>query len=193
MKGFAAAIMIAVTTLCMGVAQAQGPAPSINPQRGLEIAGGFATVRANAAPTDCGCFFMYGANVQAALVGHSGVGVVADFGRTSADNINGEGNDLTLSTYMGGVRYVPRFRVKRFSTYVQALVGVAHTSSNYAIDADATRLAASAGGGINYVLTRRWDFRVLEASYLMTRIPNAANEYQNQLRLTTGVVFRISR
>lgn len=193
MKGFAAAIMITVTILCMGVAQAQVPAPSEYSQRGLEIAGSFTVVRANAAPKDCGCFFMYGGNVQAALVGQKGVGVIADFGRTSANDINADGNNLTLSTYMGGVRYVPRFHVKKFSTYVQALVGVAHTSSNYAIDAGATRLAASAGGGINYALTRRWDFRVLEASYLMTRIPNAANEYQNQLRLTTGVAFHISR
>ena len=193
MKGFAAAIMITVTTLCMGVAQAQVPAPSEFSQRGLEIAGGFGTVRANAAPTNCGCFFMYGANLQAALVGQKGTGVIVDFGRTSANNINGDGNNLTLSTYMGGIRYVPRIHVKKFSTYVQALVGAAHTSSNYAIDAGATRLAASAGGGINYVLTRRWDLRVLGASYLMTRIPNAANEYQNQLRLTTGVVFHVSR
>ncbi len=113
MKGFAAAIMITVTILCMGVAQAQVPAPSEYSQRGLEIAGSFTVVRANAAPKDCGCFFMYGGNVQAALVGQKGVGVIADFGRTSANDINADGNNLTLSTYMGGVRYVPRFHVKK--------------------------------------------------------------------------------
>ena len=193
MKGFAAAIMITVAILCMGVAKAQVPAPGGYSPRDLEIAGSFTTVRANAAPTDCGCFFMYGGNAQAALVGQKGVGVIADFGRTSANNINGDGNNLTLSTYMGGVRYVPRFQAKKFSTYVQALVGVAHTSSNFAIDANATRLAASAGGGINYVLTRRWDVRVLEASYLMTRIPNAAKIPTPASTVTTGVVFHFSR
>ena len=73
---------------------------------------------------------MYGANLQAALVGQKGVGwwliSVAGARITS----NGEGNgpralDLPGRSPLRSV--LPR---KRFSTYVEALVGGAHTGSN---------------------------------------------------------------
>jgi outer membrane immunogenic protein len=191
MKYFAA-IMLIATSLGVGVAQAQSPASSSFIPWVVEAGAGFAAVRANASPGVCGCFFMYGVNAQAAVVNHTGFGLLADYGRTSASNINGGGHDLTLSTYMGGVRYSPLMENK-LSPYGQVLVGLGHTSSNYAIDADANRFAAAVGGGLNIALSSRWDLRVVEAEYLLTRIPNAANEIQNQLRLSTGLVYRFTK
>jgi peptidoglycan-associated lipoprotein len=135
---------------------------------------------------------MYGEGAQAAVVNRVGVSFLVDYGRTSATNINNAGHNLVLSTYMGGVRYSIQ-RGEKFSPYGQVLVGTGHTSSNYAIDADIWRLAASVGGGLNVRLSRRVDFRPVEAQYLLTRIPNAVNEIQNQLRLSSGLVFHFSR
>lgn len=188
MKRFAA-IVITFASLCMGVAHAQETAPATDSTRGFEIEGGFATVRANASPNACGCFFMYGGNVQAAYAGSHGLAVLAGYGITTASNINSNGNNLTLSTYMAGVRYAPHIQMKKFSTYGQLLVGAAHTGSNYAIDDGVNRFAFAAGGGLNLELSSRVDLRLVEADYLLTRIPNAVNEIQNQLRISSGLVF----
>ena len=191
MKYFAASLLI-VVGLCVGSAHAQDPATGSPASWAFEIEAGFATIRANASPAQCGCFFMYGANVQAAVVHHTGLALLVDYGRTSANSINGGGHDLTLSTYMGGVRYSPLME-KKLSPYGQVLLGAGHTSSNYAIDSDASRFAAAVGGGLNMKLSRRFDLRLVEADYLLTRIPNAANEIQNQLRLSSGLVYRFTK
>lgn len=188
MKSFAKVVMI-IVSLCAGAAYAQvsegtGKSPS------LEVAGQFTAVYANAAPGDCGCFFMYGGSAQVAAVNHHGLAVVADIGGSHASNINGNGHDLTLTTYMGGVRYYPALRRSKFSDYGQILAGASHTTSNYAIDNDATRFGAAVGGGVNYKLAQHLQWRITEAEYLLTRIPNAKNEIQNQLRLSSGLVFR---
>jgi peptidoglycan-associated lipoprotein len=116
---------------------------------------------------------------------------LVDYGRTSRTNINGAGHNLVLSTYMGGVGYSIR-KERELSPYGQVLVGSGHTSSNYAIDDDAWRFAASVGGGVDLRLSSRFEFRAVEVQYLLTRIPNAANEIQNQLRLSSGIVFHFA-
>ena len=188
MKSFAKVVMI-IVSLCTGAAFAQGPyAPARS--SGFEVAGQFTAVYANAAPGDCGCFFMYGGNAQVAAVSHTGLALVGDVGGSHATNINGNGHDLTLTTYMAGVRYYPSTGQSRFSVYGQILAGASHTTSNYAIDNDATRFGAAVGGGVNYKLARHLQWRITEAEYLLTRIPNAKNEIQNQLRLSSGLVYR---
>ena len=191
MKSIVAVMLIAIGACCSTL-RAQTPPQGSSAPRGVEIAGTFTMVRANAAPGDCGCFFMYGGGAQAAVVNRVGVAFLFDYGRTSATNINDAGHNLVLSTYMGGVRY-SLHREGKLSPYGQVLVGAGHTSSNYAIDADVWRLAASVGGGLNVRLSRRVEFRPVEAQYLLTRIPNSVNEIQNQLRLSSGLVFFISR
>lgn len=155
----------------------------------LEVAGQFTAVYANAAPGDCGCFFMVGVGAQMAAVRHNGLAVVVDYGRTQASNINGYGHDLTLSTYMAGPRYYA-VRREKVAVYGQVLAGAAHTDSNYAIDDGVTRFGAQIGGGMDYKLAPKIRWRVFEADYLLTRIPNAKNEIQNQTRLSSGIVFR---
>ena len=190
MKAFATIVLV-IVTLCAGVSYAQSPATGFT-ARDLEIEGGFTAIRANAAPGDCGCFYMYGGNAQVSMATHKGLSILLDYGRTSARNINGEDHNLTLSSYMGGVRYTPSLE-KRWSPYGQVLVGSAHTSSNYAIDADVYRFAAAVGGGVNIGLSKRFDLRLAEVQYLLTRIPNSVNEIQNQLRLSTGVVYHLGK
>jgi hypothetical protein len=43
---------------------------------------------------------------------------------------------------------------------------------------------------VNYKLAQHLQWRITEAEYLLTRIPNAKNEIQNQLRLSSGLVYR---
>ena len=175
--------------MLLGAATAYGQsAPKASMSSHMEVAGQFTTVYANAAPGECGCFFMYGGSAQVAAVDHLGFAAVFDFGATHASNINGNGNNLTLTTYMAGPRYYP-VRRKKFSVYGQVLLGAAHTTSNYVLDDGTTRFGTQIGGGVDYRLSKQMQWRVVEANYLLTLIPNAKNEIQNQTRLSTGIVF----
>lgn len=57
----------------------------------------------------------------------------------------------------------------------------------------ATSLASSTviqtGGGLNIHLGRAVSFRLMEADYIMTSLPNNTNNAQSDIRLSDGVVF----
>jgi outer membrane immunogenic protein len=69
------------------------------------------------------------------------------------------------------------------------LVGAGHASTNYAGDNGSTTVALAAGGGVDLRLNRRFSFRIVQAEYLLTHVPNGADNLQNQLRLTSGIVL----
>lgn len=154
----------------------------------VEFGGGFTSIHANAGPGACGCFFMNGFDAQAGVYGSSRLSVLVDVGRTKRNNINGYGHNLTLSTYMTGGKYTLN-RNGRFSLYGEALVGIGSSVSNFPIDQKTVNFAFAGGGGLNFKLTHHLDFRVAEAQYLVTHIPNGVNDRQNQLRLTSGLNY----
>lgn len=49
----------------------------------------------------------------------------------------------------------------------------------------------SAGGGLDWNVKDHFSIRLFQAEYLMTRLPNAINNNQNNLRISVGVVFHI--
>jgi hypothetical protein len=51
----------------------------------------------------------------------------------------------------------------------------------------------SAGGGLDWNASRHLSVRLFQAEYLMTRLPNAVNNNQNDLRLTFGVVLHFGK
>jgi peptidoglycan-associated lipoprotein len=158
----------------------------------LDVEVGFSALRANAGPGVCGCFWMLGENGQLAVVSPHHVDYVFDYAHTAITNANNINHNIALSTYMVGLRYnVPLGH--RFSTYAQALGGFGHTQTNYLIDINQSSVAAEGGGGLNLRLSPRFAFRVFEADYVMTEIPNAVNGRQNQLRLTSGLVYHFTR
>jgi hypothetical protein len=160
--------------------------------RRAEVAIGYTAVRANAPPDQsCGCFWMQGGSAQLALYSQRGLGVVLDLGMTTASRLgSGNGYNITLGTYMVGPRYRFYDR-KRFSTYAQALAGAGHASTNAAADNGSTAFSFSTGAGLDLLLKRRVSWRVVQAEYLLTRIPNGNNDVQNQFRLTTGIILHL--
>ena len=51
----------------------------------------------------------------------------------------------------------------------------------------------TAGGGIDFKVSRQISVRPVQAEYFMTKIPDGLNNRQNNLRLGAGVVFRLGR
>lgn len=77
--------------------------------------------------------------------------------------------------------------VGKFTPFAEAMVGLGHTSNGGDIPSTKnTSFAEALGGGIDYRLIRLIAVR-LEVDYLQTRFYSTA---QNNLRLSTGVVFR---
>lgn len=92
----------------------------------------------------------------------------------------------------------PRYRwhpEKRISLYGQTLIGIANAFDSVfptpaGAESSASSFALQIGGGVDYRLLGHFAIRALDAGWLRTRMPNAANNTQNTLRLGAGIVVR---
>jgi outer membrane immunogenic protein len=163
----------------------------------MEVGANYNYVRSNAPPGDCGCFavnggsgwFSYNLNHRLALVGEVGSGY--------ASNINSTTSDLTLTSFLAGPRY-SWHRRDRVAPFGQVLLGGAHASGaltpgSSGLVASANSFAMTIGGGVDVILTHRLALRAVQADYYLTRFDNGGNNHQNNLRIGTGIVFRIAR
>ncbi|MGA3240237.1 MAG: hypothetical protein ABSG03_28505 [Bryobacteraceae bacterium] len=126
------------------------------------------------------------------------VGLVADFGANHAGSAGSYNLDNTTLTYLFGPRF--NWRLKRFTPYVQTLVGGARSSygANSVLSASGfagtqTNFAAAIGGGIDVPLTAHLAIKPIQVEYLMTQYPNTGTNQtlvQNDLRYSAGVVLR---
>jgi outer membrane protein OmpA-like peptidoglycan-associated protein len=141
------------------------------------------------------------------------VGLVADFGGyansrltlftpTTSETFNSNG---TAYTYLFGPRFSYR-RYERFTPFVQALFGGAHASSVTISGCTGTPVctplgsdnafAAVFGAGVDVKISRHVALRLIDADYLLTHFRNPVSTdglergWQNNVRLSTGVVFR---
>jgi outer membrane immunogenic protein len=179
------------------LAQTQ-PAPAPERNR-TEVAAEYTYAHANAPPAECGCFSLNGGGISFAQPFGSGhyVGVF-DTTFVHASSMSSGGYDLTLSVFTGGLRYRPTPHA-RWNSFGEVLLGVDHPSGSLikgstpaATDA-ALVFATNIGGGLDRRLNSRWSLRLVEADYLLTTSSNRVNDHQNNLRISTGLVYRFGR
>ncbi len=139
------------------------------------------------------------------------LGIVGDFGgyadsrlrlgsSSNAAVMNASGNAFT---YLLGPRILFGNQ-GRFTPFAQALFGAVHASAvtlpSGCTSGGCTPLpsenafAMTAGGGLDWNLSRHFGIRVVQAEYLMTRltdISSGSTGTQNDMRLSTGIVFRM--
>jgi outer membrane immunogenic protein len=149
----------------------------------------YAYVRANAPPAACGCFSMNGGGGNLVINMPHGVSLVADLEATHANNLNSTTQSITVFDYLFGPRYSYRTG-SRFTPYAQVLLGGSEELSNYAFVHDSHAFAVSGGGGVSRLLSRHFTWNIVEVDYIYSRLPNAVNDHQNDLRVTTGLAFR---
>lgn len=111
-----------------------------------------------------------------------------------ASNIAPFSADLTLTSFLAGVRYKSK-PAGAFVPFVQFLLGGAHASGDLApgtrgIPGSANAFALTTGSGVDIRLTGHFALRVIQADYYYTRFTNGLNDHQNNLRLSEGLIFR---
>jgi hypothetical protein len=111
-----------------------------------------------------------------------------------ASDIDGSGDDLTLTSLVAGPRYSIAV-TRRFVPFAQVLLGGVHASGSLApgntvVEASSNAFAMLAGGRLDVGLNRLFTIRALEADHFMTRFKNGLNDRQNNIRLSAGVVVR---
>jgi opacity protein-like surface antigen len=186
MKGKVVVSLLAFLTLFGGVARAQEGASKV------DIFAGYSYLRFSPSTAGVGSFNNNGGSASVAYNATHWLSGVADFGAYHNGNILNSGGDGTLSTYLFGPRVSYR-RFRRITPYGQVLFGVAHASAKFAGSSDSQNAFAMAvGGGVDVSVSHHFAVRPVQVDYLLTRFSETGTgaESQNNLRVSTGIVFR---
>jgi outer membrane immunogenic protein len=187
--------------ILLGLASALGPLTStfVTAQEGSgpEVGINYQYVHTNAPPGGCGCFSMNGGSAWFAYKWDRSLAAVAELSTERSSNVDGLGDDLTITSYLFGPRYSLR-EGGRFVPFGQFLLGGAHASGSFApgnggYPGSSNAFAFAAGAGLNISLSRRFSVRAFQADYYLTHFSNGVNDHQNNLRIGAGLVIRLSK
>ncbi len=169
-----------------------------------EVSLSYSPIESNSGPGQCGCFFMNGASAEGNFRAYRGYTAVVDVTAAHTGQINNTGQPFSLLMATGGIRLNFRFGRQRtdgwdsfhnFKPFVQGLAGFAHGFDSAFpdkagfIQSSANSLALLAGIGVDYKYRRHLSFRLIQADYGYTRLPNLAGNDQNLLRISSGITI----
>ena len=194
--------MFSVGLLALGVsehARAQSVTPPL-PSK-VDIFGGYSYVRASTVFSGTR-INLHGASFSPAFYLNRWLGIAADVGVYHTGNI-AQQFSLTQWSYQVG----PRVRLRndtRFTPYGQFLLGGGHAGGTLYTSSLAPGLAPigsnssflfTVGGGVDCRLNNRIAFRIVQAEYLYSEFLNGSpiGHKQNNLRLSTGIVFNFGK
>lgn len=199
-------IMFLMPALLMGavsaasarsVAPTNDPGPTVSKIHPIALSVNYTAMISNAPPGTCGCFLLNGGSSEGLFYLWKNVAAVAQVTGSRADRVPQSQQGLNLITYMAGPRY--SFSVaKRLTIYGQVVVGGVHGFNSYFPGSDvqstgaANSPAFAPGGGLELGVKDWLSVRAVEAEFLVTHLPNDVNDYQHNLRISSGVVFRFS-
>ena len=181
---------VALAAALLGLALSTAPLFAQDKMSGAEVYGGYQFARfsdgiavkdLNGNGWDAGVAYYFS----------SWLGAKADFSGTYAndDTSSAVPFRVTNYTYTFGPIISPRTRA-RFAPFGQFLFGGYHETLAGYPNAD-QGLALLAGGGLDVRFNPHLSLRAAEVDWLYTRPPNSATLIKtNNLRVTTGVVFR---
>ncbi|MGA2428831.1 MAG: hypothetical protein ABSH13_10035 [Candidatus Acidiferrum sp.] len=195
-KGLAVLVVV-LGTVASASAQSGFPGEGI-PR--AQIAVDYSFMRANAGPGNCGCFSLNGGSAEVAVRAYGNFSAVFDMSGEYAGTTSVAGESLALLSYTAGPRfsYPLHHGVRtRFIPFVQGLVGTGHgfdgqfPTRSDALSSSATDLAILVGGGLDVEVSHRFAIRIVQVDYGLNHLPNNANNSENLLRVSAGVVLRI--
>ncbi len=169
-------------------AQAISMAGAYNDVPRLEFGANYNYFHANAPPGQCGCFSLNGGSGTVVYNITPKWAAVADLTIGHATNVDNSLQNITIFNYLFGPRYTRRTS-SRFVPYGQVLLGGAKEDVNFEFTINRNAFGVLAGGGVTTQLKRRFGLTLGEVDWIYTRIPNAKNNRQNDLRIATGITF----
>jgi outer membrane immunogenic protein len=155
----------------------------------LDLTFSYAYFHANAPATVCGCFALQGGAAGLVVNFPHALSFVADLSSAHASAVNGTAQNITIFDYLVGPRLSYRSS-HRTTPYLQVLIGGSQETSNYAAVHDVHSFAWSGGLGFTTVVTRHLAWNVVEADYIYSELPNGTNNFQQDLRLSSGLTLR---
>lgn len=171
--------------------------PTVSKSHPIALSVNYTAMIGNAPPGTCGCFLLNGGSSEELFHLWKNVAAVAQITGSRTDSVPQSQQGLSLITYMAGPRY-SFMLARRLTIYGQVVVGGVHGFDSYfpRNDAQSTgaanSLAFAPGGGVE-IGVRGWlSVRAVEAEFLVTHLPNDLNDYQHNLRMSSGIVFRFS-
>jgi outer membrane immunogenic protein len=154
----------------------------------VEVGANYNYFHANAPPGQCGCFGLNGGS-GSVIVNLTPVwSGVADVAVAFANNVDNTQQNITIINYLFGPRYTRRTS-SRFVPYGQILFGGAKENVNFDFVINRNSFGLLGGGGVTTKLGRRFRLTIGEVDYVYTRIPNAKNDTQNNIRVLTGITY----
>jgi outer membrane immunogenic protein len=191
------ALLLAIGAASTVELVAQGSLQPAGGKPRADLALGYSYLHSNAPQGGCGCFNMNGGNATFAWpLGAGQFALAGDVTIAHAGTVSTSGDNLTLSTFTAGVRYLPPLGHSSLQPFGQLLLGLAHSSGTLVQGANpgaanaGAAFAGNFGGGLDLRLNPRFSIRLVEADYLLTTFENGSNNHQNNLRIGAGVVIR---
>jgi hypothetical protein len=128
------------------------------------------------------------------------LGLAFDLDGETASNIT-PGVNLSQITFVAGPRYT-LWRAQGsehrpgFNIFGEGLGGVVHASNSVFptstfFTSSANSFSVQLGGGIDLPLSQRLGLRLIQADYILTKLPNANNDLQGDVRLSGGITFNL--
>ena len=188
-------LLLAIAAVLIAPAAARAQAsPAIENAAAPELAVTYTYAHSNAPPGGCGCFSINGGSASFAIpIKHGPWSVAGDMTLARASNISAAGYDLNLSIFTAGIRYRPVLRSTTWQPFGEVLVGPAFASGSLIFSQQRdnnSAFAANIGGGVDLRINHRVSIRLAEADYLLTTFDNGSNNHQNNVRVSSGAVWR---
>ena len=156
----------------------------------LEFGANYNYFHANAPPGQCGCFSLNGGSGTILMNLTPTWAAIADIAVAHANQVDGTSQNITIVNYLFGARYTRR-NSSRFTPYGEAMFGGAKEDVNFQFTINRNSFGVLAGGGVTTRLKRKFGLTLGEVDWIYTRIPNAKNNRQNDLRIVTGVTYHL--
>ena len=154
----------------------------------VEFGASYNYFHANAPPGQCGCFALNGGSGTVVYNVTTKWAAVADLMVGHATNVDNSLQNITIFNYLFGPRYTRRMS-SRYVPYGQVLFGGAKEDVNFQFTINRNAFGLLAGGGVTTRLNGKFGLTLGEVDWIHTRIPNAKNNRQNDLRIVTGVTY----
>jgi outer membrane immunogenic protein len=177
--------------------EANDLSPTVSKNYPIALSLNYTAMIGNAPPGTCGCFLLNGGSSEELFHVWRNIAAVAEVSGNRAAQVPLSQQGISLITYMGGPRHSVR-ATRRLTAYGQFLIGGVHGFDTYIPRDDAqptgaaNSMAYAPGGGFELGVNGWLSFRVIEAQYLITHLPNDINADQHSVRINSGVVFRFS-